>query len=56
MAKRKDMKGCKIIAWGSYYECTGDYPICEGCQYKGEDNTVNQNDRDIWKKVGDSRG
>ena len=33
------MKGCKIIAWGgSYYECTGDYPICEGCQYKGEDS------------------
>ena len=28
------IKGCKIIAFGTFYECTGDYPICEGCEYR----------------------
>lgn len=32
------IKGCKLIAWGSYYECTGDYPICEGCEYRHKVN------------------
>lgn len=31
-------KGCKMIAWGNYYECTGDYPICEGCEYRHKIN------------------
>ena len=31
MSKAEERAGCKLVAWGSYYECTGDYNICSGC-------------------------
>ena len=34
------IKGCKLIVWGSYYECTGNYPICEGCEYNELRNSI----------------